>query len=200
MCRQGSFITCLCCCCTAFLIWKMRSYFLKRIHIAHVNHIQRFPQTNISEGMDLVKLAKRIQHNTSHIRHPKRMTNNYKKRLSFASAKVNFTLSNGANIISNASTWQSHFYIFVGGDHNTGTSLLERLLSTQTNSSGLRVNGQSTNRIESCSRPVKTKYRKKHCKARIFTYLISTTFLFIHLFIHISIGARKRRHFRDTSF
>jgi hypothetical protein len=35
--------------------------------------------------------------------------------------------------------WASHVYIFVGGDHNTGTSVTERLLSSQPYASQLKV-------------------------------------------------------------
>ena len=84
---------------------------------------------------------------------------NSSKRSSVVNKKFNFTLSNGVNIISRPAHWQSHFYIFVGGDHNTGTSVLERLLSSQTYTSGLRVKGRMTNRPESCRKKLKDNPR-----------------------------------------
>lgn len=87
-------------------------------------------------------------------------SSNSSKRSSVVIKKFNFTLSNGVNIISRPEHWQSHFYIFVGGDHETGTSVLERLLSSQTYSSGLRVKARTTNRPESCRKKMKTNPRR----------------------------------------
>ena len=67
-----------------------------------------------------------------------------------SNVSVTFKLSN-QEILSPTNEWFGHFYIFVGGDHNTGTSVTERLLASQKHASGLRVNEATyVNHTEGC--------------------------------------------------
>lgn len=99
---------------------------------------------------------------------------NQEIRLSFVSAKLNFSLANNVNIISDPSSWYSHFYIFVGGDHNSGTSFLERLISTQTYSSGLRVEGQVTSRPNSCRKQLYLHHARQRDLSLHLIYLCNS--------------------------
>lgn len=46
--------------------------------------------------------------------------------------------------------WDTHIYIFVGGAHQSGTTVTERLLSSQLQASGLQINERKVPSTESC--------------------------------------------------
>lgn len=63
------------------------------------------------------------------------------------------------NISSDRLKWNSHKYVFIGGLHSSGTSVMERLISSQTIASGLRVANRIIENRDSCLRaPVHSKY------------------------------------------
>ena len=63
--------------------------------------------------------------------------------------------------------WDSHVYIFVGGTHGSGTTVTERLLSSQSFASGLQINDRVVSNTRSCM--YISRNLEKSCVRLVFT-------------------------------